>query len=194
MSIQTLEDLYDTDINYYVRVNFNSLITLVDAIGGVDVYSDQELYLGKYYIKYGWNHFDGENALRYARERKSYMEGDRHRGQNQQQVIEAIIKKVTASKDINTYLNLMNTLEDCFQTNIDKKMINSFINLQVKNNYSWQVESIQVNGYDSSNYTYSYPGQLLYVMEPDYDTLNSAKNKIKELLSTVNKDTSESDN
>ena len=129
---------------------------------------------------------NGDKALRFARERKSYMEGDRHRGQNQQQVIEAIIKKVTQSKDVNTYIKLLDTLQDSFQTNIDKKMFNGFINLQVKNNYNWQVESIQANGYDSGNYTYSYPGQYLYVMEPDYDSLNNAKNKIKELYESNN--------
>ena len=182
MSIQTLEDLYETKIDYYIRVNFNSLITLVDAIGGIDIYSDQELYLGNYYFNYGMNHCDGQKALRFARERKSYMAGDRHRGQNQQQVIEAIIKKVTESKDINTYLKLLNTIEDSFQTNIDKKMINGFINLQIKNNYNWNIESIQANGYDDGGYTYTYPGQYLYVMQPDYDSLNTAKNKIKELL------------
>ncbi len=182
MSIATLEDLYDTNIDYYVRVNFNSLITLVDAIGGVDVYSDLDFGSGYYHVNYGWNHFDGKQALNYSRQRKIYLEGDRRRGRNQQQVIEAIIKKVTESKDISTYLKLLNTIEDNFQTNIEKNMVNGFINLQVKNDYNWSVESIQVNGYDSSNYTYSYPGQYLYVMEPDYDTLNTAKNKIKELL------------
>ena len=185
MSMQTLEDLYDTNIDYYIRVNFNSLITLVDAIGGVDIYSDASFRTNarpKIYVKYGWNHFNGTEALAYARERYAYMEGDRHRGQNQQQVIEAIIKKVTESNDINTYLSLLNTLENSFQTNIDKKMINGFINLQVKKNFNWEVESIQVNGYDDGGYTYSYPGQYLYVMQPDYNSLETAKSKIKSIL------------
>ena len=182
MSMQTLEDLYDTNIDYYVRVNFNSLIKMVDAIGGIDIYSDQTLYLGNCYIPYGNNHLDGKCALAFSRERHSYMEGDRHRGQNQQQVIEAIIKKVTESNDINNYLSLLNTLEDSFQTNFDKKLINSFLNLQVKNNYNWQVESIQVNGYDDGGYTYSYPGQYLYVMQPDYNSLETAKSRIKEII------------
>ena len=185
MSMQTLEDLYDTNIDYYIRVNFNSLIALVDAIGGVDIYSDASFRTNarpKIYVKYGWNHFNGTEALAYARERYAYMEGDRHRGQNQQQVIEAIIKKVTESNDINTYLSLLNTLENSFQTNIDKKMINGFINLQVKKNFNWEVESIQVNGYDDGGYTYSYPGQYLYVMQPDYNSLETAKSKIKSIL------------
>ena len=188
MSMQTLSDLYDTPIDYYVRVNFNSLITLVDAIGGVDIYSDAAFNNGKSYVNYGWNHFDGNTALMYSRARKIYLDGDRHRGRNQQQVIEAIIKKITESNDINNYLSLLNTLENSFQTNIDKKLINSFINLQVKKKFNWSVESTEVNGYDSGNYTYSYPGQYLYVMEPDYNTVETAKNRIKELLDKENSD------
>lgn len=181
-SIKTIENLYDTKISYYVRVNFNSLILLVDEIGGVDIYSDTSFGSGKFYVKNGWNHFDGTQALGYSRQRYAYIDGDRHRGKNQQQVIEAIIKKVTDSNDINTYMKLLNTLQNSFQTNMDKKMINGFINLQVENNYKWSVESISVTGYDSSNYTYSYPGQLLYVMEPDYSSLETAKNRIKEII------------
>ena len=185
MSMQTLEDLYDTKIDYYVRVNFNTLISLVDEIGGIDVYSDYAVTTLHYnvHVKKGWNHFNGKEALGYSRERYAYMDGDRQRGRNQQQVIEAIIKKVTESNDINMYMKLLNVLEKSMQTNMDKKLINGFINLQVKNNDNWEVESIQVNGYDDGGYTYSYPGQYLYVMQPDYDSLNNAKNKIKETLS-----------
>ena len=185
MSIQTLEDLYETEINYYIRVNFNTLIKLVDQIGGIDIYSDMDLYIGKYHIKYGLNHLNGNEALAYSRERHAYIDGDRHRGKNQQQVIEAIIKKVTESNDISTYLNLLSVMENSIQTNIDKKLINGFVNLQISKNLNWSVESISVTGYDSGNYTYSYPGELLYVMEPDIDSLNSAKIKIKAIINNT---------
>ena len=125
MSIKTLEDLYDTKIDYYIRVNFNTLIKLVDEIGGIDIYSDAAFTPWtnrSVYVKYGWNHFDGAAALAYSRERMTYLEGDIHRGQNQQQVIEAIIKKVTQSRDINTYLNLLSVMEESLQTNLDKKI------------------------------------------------------------------------
>ena len=189
MSMQTLEDLYDTKIDYYIRVNFNTLISLVDEIGGIDIYSDLAFvpWTNKsVYINYGWNHLNGKEALAYARERYSYSDGDRHRGRNQQQVIEAIIKKVTESNDINVYMKLLNVLENSMQTNMDKKLINGFINLQVKQNFNWQIESIQVTGYDDGGYTYSYPGQYLYVMQPDYDSLEAAKNRIKEIMNYSN--------
>ena len=185
MSMKTLEDLYDTKLDYYIRVNFNTLISLVDEIGGIDIYSDLAFTPWtnrSVYIKYGWNHLDGAAALAYSRERMSYMEGDRHRGQNQQQVIEAIIKKVTKSNDINMYMKLLDVLEKSMQTNMDKKLINGFINLQVKKNYDWNIESIVVTGFDDGGYTYSYPGQYLYVMQPDYNSLETAKNRIKEML------------
>ena len=182
-SMGTLEKLYDTKIDYYIRVNFNSLINIVDKIGGVDVYSDRDLWTSSgTYVKYGWNHFNGKQALAYARERKMYESGDRHRGQNQQQVIEAIFKKVTKSNDINNYLNLLDAIQNSIQTNISEKMINKLINLQVKNNYDWTFESIGVDGEGSSDYTYSYPDQKLYVMLPYYDTVETAKDKIKEQL------------
>ena len=79
-------------------------------------------------------------------------------------------------------LNLLSVMEDSLQTNLDKKLINGFVNLQVSKNLTWSTESISVTGYDSGNYTYSYPGQLLYVMEPDYNSLNTAKSRIKEII------------
>lgn len=182
MSISTLEDLYDTKINYYIRVNFNTLISLVDQIGGIDIYSDMSFNAGGVHFNYGWNHLNGNQALTYARERKVYYDGDRHRGKNQQQIIEAIIKKVTESNDVNTYVKLLTVLEKSINTNFDKKLINGFINLQVKNKYNWSVESQSVTGYDDGGYTYSYPGQYLYVMQPDYESLNNAKNKIQSVL------------
>ena len=103
MSIATIEDLLDIDINYYVRVNFSTLIDVVDTIDGIDVYSDRTFtpYTDRSYtIKKGMNHMTGKMALAYSRERYSYEEGDKHRVQNQQDVITAIIKKLTSSKMI----------------------------------------------------------------------------------------------
>ena len=54
---------------------------------------------------------------------------------------------------------------------------------QINNNISWDIESISLDGYDSSNYTYSYSGSKLYVMEPNYNTVENAKNKILEVSS-----------
>jgi len=186
-SITTMEDLYNADINYYLRVNFNTLIKVVDIIGGIDINSDKAFraWTNKnVYVEKGWNHFNGTQALAYARERYTYLTGDHHRGQNQQQVITAIIDKVTESKVlISKYNSILNALNGSFQTDMPIDNITSFIRYQLDKMPKWTVESIQVSGYNSSNYTYSMGmNYKLYVMEPDYNSLNNAKNRIKEVL------------
>lgn len=182
-SVGTLENFLDIDIDYYVRINFNSLIKIVDYIGGIDIYSEYAFRAGDRYFVSGMNYdLTGKEALYFSRNRYAFKDGDRQRGRNQEQVIAGIINKITASKDINIYYNLINTLENSFQTNIDREFINKFISNQLKNNYNWNILFSDVNGFGSSNYTYSYPWQKLYVMEVDYNSLESAKSKIYDVL------------
>lgn len=186
MSVQTIEDLLNTDINYYLRVNFNTLIDVVDELGGIEINSDKSFTAWtnrSCKIKSGYQTLDGKCALAFARERYSYNTGDRHRGENQQQVITAIINKATSSKKIITnYSDILNALDGSFQTSLSTDEIYAIIKMQISDMAKWEVESISLNGFDSSNYTYSYGGQKLYVMEPDMNTVNKAKEKIYEIM------------
>lgn len=187
-SIDTLEDLYDININHYLRVNFNTLVKVVDVIGAIDVYSDKtfnSFHIKGWTVSKGLNHFNGKEALAYSRERYAYIDGDHHRGRNQQDVITAIINKITTSKVlISKYNSILNVLDGSFQTDISTSGITSFIKYQLDKMPSWKVESIAVSGYNSYNYTYSMGyNYKLYVMEPDYDSIETAKEKIKEVLS-----------
>lgn len=184
-SVKTIENLLDIDINYYVRVNFTTLIKAVDTIGGVTIYNDIP-FKHKYYFKKGEIHLNGDMALSYSRERKQFASGDVQRGKNQQKVLTAIINKVTTSNTIiKNYKDIMNTLSSSFETNLSKDEIYSLINLQIDKMPKWNVKSINVTGYDSSNYTYSYKRQLLYVMEPNYETVKKATAKIKETMDQI---------
>lgn len=186
MSIKTLEDLFDIEINYYVRVNFTTLIDVVDVIGGIDVYSDLTFtpYTDRgLRIKKGNVHMDGRTALAFSRERYSYREGDRHRVQNQQDVITAIMNKMLSSKTlISKYNSILNTLDGSFQTNMSMDNLTSLIKKQINDMSKWEIISQSVNGSDKSEYTYSYPNQKLYVMEPDMNTVKEATIKINEVL------------
>ena len=183
MSINTIEDLMNIDINYYIRINFDTLVKLVDEIGGIDINSDTSFKRGKCTFNKGNNHLDGKCALSYSRERKLYSSGDRHRGQNQQQVIEAIINKITTNKEmLLKYDSILNSMKGTFESNFDATNISKLVKSQFENNTKWNVESISVDGYDSSNYTYSYYGSRLYVMEPDYETVKVAHDKILEVI------------
>ncbi len=179
-SVKTIEKLLDIDINYYFKVNFTSLENIVDAIGGITAYSKYTFtsYIGTYYFKEGWNNMNGKQALGFARERKSFPEGDIMRGQNQQAVIEAIIRKVQTPSIIGRYNTLLSSLAGKFETNMPTDKITEFIKNQLDNLTSWNVTSITLTGSGSSQVTYSGGSQKLSVLILDEDSIEEAKQKI----------------
>ncbi len=183
MSISTIEDLLGIEINYYIKVNFSSFIDIINTLGGIEVYS-KYAFTSIDGIKYqeGDNNLNGEQALSFARERKAFSEGDRQRGANQQAVIEAVIKKM-CSKSISTkYDSLLNSIEGKFQTNMSKNTITSLIKMQLDDMASWNVVSINLDGSNGKGITYSGGNQELYVMIPDWDTVDEASSTIKAVL------------
>ncbi len=186
MSERTIEDLLNINIDYYVKVNFSTVVSLVDTIGGIDVYSDQQFVPwtnSKITIPKGNVHMDGPTALAFARERKAYATGDRHRVQNQQDVLNAIIKKVSGSTVILTkYSEILNDIASCMETNLGKDEIASIIKLQLQDMPNWQVGEYSLNGSDARNVTYSMGQQPLYVMEPDQATVDTAHKYITGIL------------
>ena len=182
MSVMTLEDLLSVDINYYFKVNFTSVIDIVDVLGGLDVYSDYTFisYSG-YSFKAGYNSVNGEEALDFVRTRKAFAEGDRQRGKNQQALIDAIIQKATSKSIITKYNSLLDAVNGKYQTNMPSKKIMSLIKMQLNDMAKWTVTSYGLEGKDSSNYTYTYY-QLLYVMEPVEESVEQAKEMIQQVL------------
>lgn len=182
MSIKTIEDLLDLDINYYLKVNFTSLIDIVDALGKVEVYSDYSFSSieGYSYTK-GYNSVNGVEALWFARERKAFIDGDRQRGKNQQALTDAIFRKATSKSVITKYNSLLNSLNGSFLTNMSVSRMTSLIKKQLSDGSKWTITSTSLNGTDSSNYTYTYSNQLLYVMEPNLDSIDEAKAMIKKV-------------
>lgn len=185
MSINTIEELLDININYYFRVNFTTLENIIDAIGGVDVYSEYSFvsYIGSYQFYKGYNHINGNQALGFARERKTLPEGDISRAKNQQAVIDGIIRKLTSFSSITKYSNVINSLKDTFQTNMTDNDITSLIKMQLNDNASWNITSNVLSGTGASEYTYSYKGQKLYVMIPDDSSVNDAIDLINQVVS-----------
>lgn len=182
MSIKTIEDLLDLDINYYLKVNFTSLIDIVDALGKVDVYSDYSFTsIEGYSYTNGYNSVNGVEALWFARERKAFIDGDRQRGKNQQALIDAIFRKATSKSVITKYNSLLNSLKGSFLTNMSVSRMTSLIKKQLSDGAKWTITSTSLNGTDSTNYTYTYSNQLLYVMEPNIDSIEEAKVMIKKV-------------
>lgn len=182
-SISTIEDLLDTKINYYVKVNFTSLIDIVDALDGIVVNSNYSFTtVDGYSFKKGNNYLDGKEALSFARERKAFKEGDRIRGENQQLILTSIINKATSTKIITNYTEILKAVKGKFITNIKDEEITKLIKMQFRDGQAWNIKSISVNGVDSYDYVYSYKKNKLYVMRPIQETVDNAKGKIKDVM------------
>ena len=184
MSRQTLEDFLDTEIPYYIRVNFDSVVKLVDTIGGVDIYNDVAFRGGTRYFSKGNIHLNGEEALEYSRERKKMPSGDWTRGEHQKTIITAIINKVSSNKDLLTnYADILNNSKDIIQTNIPTEVIKKYVRDQIEDMNSWHIDSTYVEG-DGAVYqeTYSVPGVELYVMKPNEESRKEVSKQINNLL------------
>ena len=180
-SAKTLENLLDIEINYYIKVNYSALINLVDALNGVNVYSKYEFTSGEefYHFNKGYNEVNGRQALEFVRTRKAFTGGDRVRGENQQAMIQAIIKKACNVSILLKYDDILKSLEGSFTTNLSTDKIISLINMQLDKMPSWSMESISLDGRDSKGYTCSYKGQELYVMDPKEESVLNVKEILK---------------
>ena len=182
VSVGTLEDLYGITINYYLRINFTSLVNVIDALGGVDVNSVYAFSSRGYTFVEGMNHMDGPAALAFSRARYNFAAGDRVRGQNQERVIEAIIQKISQPAVLMNYNQILSSVQNSIQTSMSQDEISAQVKQQLETGRKWDVTSTSVDGAGSLDYTYTYPGQRLYVMVPDQSTVDQAKAMIQSTL------------
>ena len=179
-SMRTLGELYETDINYYARLNFTSLIDIVDTLGGVDVYSELAFQTGTESgcivdVQEGWNHLNGEQALAFSRERHALADGDNQRGKNQQAVITAMIKKAVSPAILVGANGILNSVSGNVDTNMSQDQIQTLIKTQLSDGGAWNIKSVAAEGTGDQQYCFSSPGSLLYVTQPDPNSVASIK-------------------
>ena len=182
-SMRTLEQLYGIDISYYARVNFSSLVKIVDTLGGVDVDSDFEFDAQGYHFQKGMNHLDGDQALAFSRERYSFEDGDNQRGKDQQKVLTAILNKAMSPAILSNASALIADVSDSVQTNMTQEEMAKFIKMQLNDGASWNIESVAASGTGDTQACYSSGNQPLYVMWPDEAVVQSISAKMNEILS-----------
>jgi len=182
-TVNTMSNLLDVNIDYYFRINFTSLINIVDVLGGIDVESDKALFTGSdVEIKKGMNHMDGQTALAFSRERHSYAEGDRHRIQNQQDVMMAIIKKMITPDVLANYKEILKKVEGTFETNMSSKDIFTLVKKQLENMQGYTMMNQYLDGTGKMmTGGYAMPKSKLYYMIPNQQTVKDATNKINEI-------------
>ena len=189
-SMATLGNLYGIQVDHYIRIDFSGFISIIDAVGGVDVYSDQAFtsvgspgYYDPPTFAEGWNHLDGKSALAFARERHAFASGDIQRGINQMKVIDAMANKLKSPTVLMSFSKLMDAVSNCFVTSLSQEQISALVRMQLGDLANWDIESCSVTGSSGkSSQCYSAKGQSLYVMKPDESSVSKAKELIASVL------------
>ena len=180
------EQLFDTEINYYVKVNFTTVERFIDAVGGVDVESEYEftpVKLKDWTVQKGMNHMNGKQALAFARERKAFVDGDHQRIKNQQLVFEALIKKATSSRTmILSYNKVLTSLRNYFEMSFSSREIRKLVKFQLAKDPDWKIFKNTIIGGDGSLPTYSTGGAYAYVMTQDPESIENAKTLMNAVL------------
>lgn len=180
-SMNTLGQLYGTNVEYFVRINFTGFKKMIDALGGITVYSEYEfMAIGRTPIKVGENTLDGQQALDFARERKRVPGGDSARGSHQMQVITKVIEKATSGTTIiNNYSDIMASVDGMIDMNIPSELISSLMKMQLSDMAKWNVVSYSATGAGALAECYSAPGMELSVMKPNYSSISKASRLIE---------------
>lgn len=179
----TVEDLLGIDINYHIKVNFTTVVKLVDTLGGITVDSDYSFSAGGYNFQAGQNYLNGEAALAFSRERYSFLSGDNQRVKNQQAVITGIINKCASSASILTnYTGILNSVEDNLQTNMSQKDMTSLVKMQLGDMSGWTIKQCSLTGSGKMTPVYSIPNYNVYVMVPNQNSISEAKSQIASVM------------
>lgn len=170
----TVEDCFNVQVDHYVRVNFNSFVQIVDAVGGVDIRlteleakalnwevpSNSMLIVNK--VHQGWNHFDGYTALQYARLRK--IDDDWKRIERQRTVIQAVLDAVKTA-GVTELDSLLTTVLPLVQTDFTKSEIAALL-VQLPGFLGAQTEQISLPVEGSYGVRYGMDNRLMY--DPDW--------------------------
>lgn len=180
-SVDALESLYGVDISYYLRMNFTGFVEVIDALGGVSVYSDREFTVENIRTyQEGYNQLTGLEALAFARERMSFPEGDFQRAKNQMEVIRAVVEKAASPALLENLSGVLDAVEGNFETNLPRSQI---LALAPTLSGDWDITTYTASGQSAYRETYSMPGAELYVILPDQASVEEAGERIKQVLS-----------
>lgn len=190
-SKKALEELYDINIDYYMRINTKSLVGLVDTLGGVEFCSDiayttthatvletyDDAKGNKLYVQKGCHKYNGIEILTIARERKAYKAGDRQRQKNCQEIMISIFNKMTKVENLTNYSKILDSVSNLYTTNISPELVQELAR-QTLDGTKWNISQQSVTGRDSRGNVHL-SSVMDYVMVPNTDSVKEASLKIK---------------
>lgn len=165
---QAMSLLYGIPVDYGAVINFDGFARLIDAMGGITVTSDTAFTtsVGGYSITPGENHLNGAQALALARERKHLSRGDNARGENQMQILTAMLRQCTDCGLSGKLPALLSALEGTFTTDIPLPLLSELVVSRLADIGKWELLTYSVTGTDSTARCWSMASEV-YVMVPD---------------------------
>lgn len=187
-SIEALQNLYNINVDFYVKINFAGSKAVIDALGGITIDSEVEFTNGweaapvSYHFVKGANECDGDKTIAFARERKAFSDGDFQRGRNQTAVIKGIIQKAASPAILTKYSAVMDAVSDLFLTNIPNTAITELVKAQLSNNTPWNIQTYSISGTTDERPLEVTGAKNASIVIPDTSDINTASeliNKIK---------------
>ncbi len=175
--VEVLNDLLGIQISQYAEINFEGMQTLIDAVGGIDLYIPEgdeligDEYLPGIEIQSGQQHLDGEHALAFSRSRYIYSDGDYTRMRHQRMVLGALADKILNNLDVATIPAILESLADMVHTSLSVTDIISLVNamrgMDIDDIYSanlpsWAGEDTYING---QSYVFLIEDEVAAMME-----------------------------
>jgi len=181
-SMAALAELYQVDVPFYVKVNFTSMIQIVDALGGIEVYSEQSFVRGDLFVSQGWNFFNGAQALTFSRERMHIDGGDFQRGRNQQAVIMGMMRRAMSPAILTGANEILASVSGSMSTSMTTEQIQDVIRNQLDGNPSWNVISVAAEGWVDYRAGFTMPGEPLSMVIPDEDSVARIREQIAAVM------------
>ena len=185
-TLNTVEDWLGVKLNYYVKCNFTSVMKIIYAIGGIDVYSPKAFKssISEYEYDKGWNYMGGKEALYFARERKAFNNEDDKRVENQQAVLKAVLNKMMTSPSLLTsYPELLDIAAEDLETNMSSDDMQALVRMQLADLGAWDIEMQKITGEYDMDYVASLTqDQKFQVYRPDEKSVAECVAKINEVM------------
>ena len=184
-TVSALERIYDINVDYFFRLNFTGFMEIIDALGGVNVYSQYEFTvypIRTYHV--GMNHLNGIEALAFTRERYSFAAGDHQRAIHQMEVIRAVVAEIASPTLLLNYNSVLSAVGGSFETNMPRSQVADLVRMQLSDMAGWTIYSFSTNGESSMGQTFSMPGHMLYIIHLHEQSVNEAQRLINEIMGT----------
>ena len=184
-SVSAIERLYDINIDYFFRLNFTGFKNIIDALGGVNVYSHYEFTvypIRTYHV--GWNHLSGIEALAFTRERAGFAAGDHQRAIHQMEVIRAVMGQATSPALLLNYNSVMTAVGESFESNMPRSQVADLVRMQLSDMAGWSIKTFTTSGHSGMGQTFSMPGHMLYIIHLHEESIHEAQRLINETMGT----------